>query len=158
MLFRSYIVKVDGYVSYINYNGVSFAGTLSTDETTKLTTLTLTVGNNTGNLYVELNDEELTFVTYVTAPYTAYEMGKNGSATNDKYITFTGKDYSATYTVVISRNEETKEVTEQKDYVGTYSIVKNGEENAVTNISGMDIYKFVGATVQIGRASCRERV
>ena len=143
----SYIVKVDGYVSYINYNGVSFAGTLSTDETTKLTTLTLTVGNNTGNLYVELNDEELTFVTYVTAPYTAYEMGKNGSATNDKYITFTGKDYSATYTVVISRNEETKEVTEQKDYVGTYSIVKNGEENAVTNISGMDIYKFVGATV-----------
>lgn len=144
---ESYIVKVDGRVSYINIHGVSFEGTFSTNATTNLTTLTLVVGNSTGKLYVELNDEDLTFVTYVTAPYTAYEVGKDGTATSDKYITFTGKDYSATYTVVISRDAETEEVTEQKDYVGTYSIVKNGEEDAVTDISGMRIYRFVGATV-----------
>lgn len=140
----SKIVKVDGYVSYVNPYGVSFSGTMTTQN--DVTVLTLVVNGSTGYLYVELNDEDLTFVTYVTAPYSAYEMGTDGTATGYKYMTFAGKDYSATYTVILSVDEETNEITEQKVYYGTYSVLTDANGNVVTDISGLTVYKFVGAT------------
>ena len=92
------IYKVDGFV---------VTGTYSTSN--GLTVITVTAGANRGKkYYLELNQEDNTFVALQTAPYTAYVLNADGSTTRDEYIAFDGKG-GAVYTV-ITKDSEGKDV------------------------------------------------
>lgn len=88
----------------------------------------MTITTVSGNLFLEVDAENKSFIRLNSAPYTAYVLAENGSAAENESVSFDGKG-GATYTVTDGEN-----VTK---YVGTVS-----DTGRITDF-GYNVYRFV---------------
>lgn len=115
-----------GKVAIYSVDNSVFTGTYSTKD--GLTT----ISTSTTSIYLELDDENKTFVTLTNAPYKAYVLKPDGSGNRNEYVYFDGKGV-ATYTVV---TKDDAGETVKTEYVGTFESTKK------TTSGGFEIYIF----------------
>ncbi len=89
-----------------------------------------------GNLALEMNDEDHTYIILSSLLGTVYAMGEDGMGTRLEYIEFDGKD-GAVYTVVTPAETEGEDAT-VTSYYGTFAATGN------VTAFGATIYRFTG--------------
>ena len=121
-------------------------GYILTGAITKQGMLTVIQSSN-GSVYLEIDEENKTFIALDGAPYNAYLLAANGQTRKDAGISFDGKG-GATYSELI-KNEAGE--TEQVDYVGTF--VQTEETTAFgayvcvfTSNDGTKTFKYIQLT------------
>jgi len=93
----------------------------------------LVVMTKSGNLYVELDEENGTFILLSHAPFTAQVLKKNGTYSKAETVTFDGKG-NAVYTIIEGSGSNQVTTT----YNGTVS-----DTGKVTDTTEFTIYSFV---------------
>ena len=103
---------IGGFAFLTNADGVPFVGAHATDEN-GITALI----NADKKEYVELNNEDHTFILLQYAPYSAYIINADGKTNRTEYVSYDGKG-NATYVIVTpAENEEEEDVL--TEYEGT---------------------------------------
>lgn len=123
-------LKLVAGIAIIEYQENRIIGTYSTSKN-GLTT----ISTRGGSLYLELDEENKTFILLNHAPFDAYVAMKDGTYSKREYISFDGKG-NATYVYyvleMVGEGEEAKE-----DYV-MYTI--SGKVNALDEVIHKEIY------------------
>lgn len=96
----------------------------------------LVIITSAGNLALEMNDEDNTFIILSTLLGTVYAMGEDGVETRNEYIDFDGKE-GAVYTVVTPAETEGEDA-KVTSYEGTF------EDTGEKTVFGGTIYHFKG--------------
>lgn len=139
-------------VMYTSSNGLTLqlvAGMaiITNGETTITGTYTTedgltTVKTNYGSLYLEINEEDQTFILLDHAPYNAYVVMGNGTYSNQEYITFDGKG-NAVYVYYVT--EQVGEGDDAKEEAVQYTIQGIVTTLDETTEQNYQIYQFTSA-------------
>ena len=116
------LMTVGGFAFY-TVNGETISGPYS------LNNALMGIMAESGEVYLEINEEEKTFIVLTAEPYKAYAY-LDGEADKKQYLTFDGKG-GVKYTITA-----TEEGAEDTVYVGSV------EKLAETSLAGSPIYRF----------------
>ena len=105
------LTLVGGFAIYAA-DGYVVTGTYKTSENL------MQISTSAGNIYLEINEQEKTFVTLDTAPYSAYILLPNGNNSKTDYMEFDGKG-GATYVIVTPAANKGEEDVYTR-FVGTF--------------------------------------
>lgn len=100
----------------------------------------LTVSTSQGTMYLELDEENNTFIVLQHAPYTAKEIIQGNKYTSNQTLAFDGKG-GAVYTVKDGENETVYEGTVEKS--SEFTSVNNSEIWVFTSNDGTLTFKFI---------------
>lgn len=100
----------------------------------------LTVSTPQGTMYLELDEENNTFIVLQHAPYTAKEIIQGNKYTSNQTLAFDGKG-GAVYTVKDGENETVYEGTVEKS--SEFTSVNNSEIWVFTSNDGTLTFKFI---------------
>ena len=124
---NSSVLLVNG-IAILSKDGYVITGTYSTRNGVT------TISNQHNRAYVELNNDDMTFITLEHAPYNAYIVVDDGSYSTKLHMEFDGKG-GAKYVYYETLNEEEVE----KFYSGT--VTKTTESTR----QGIEVYEFQSA-------------
>ena len=119
---------VGGFAFLKEANDDSFMGAYATKD--GITTII----NGSNNRYVELNEEDKTFVLLEYAPYKANTLTENDEVNSKEYVEFDGKGNATHVTVITAATKDTPAVTETKE--GTV------RDTGALTLTGEKIYEF----------------